>query len=205
MARPANRHEPMIHTLLEVYLDLALRDSIHSLNLRHLAEKADVAYSTVHYYFGPPNNIVDEALDYVAENAQSFMRAAMESALWDSNKSLVSTYVSANFSWLKQHQSHAAFWLYCIHLGAGRSQYHERVNQRFFDGQKRILEILKLEKQRKAGLDMSSRDLTSISRSLHALLLGSMTQASLDSAKKIESYRAEVEKHFERYLSSFMR
>ena len=200
MARPPSSDESMAEVLLEAYLEMSLTEGIHTLNLRHLAKHADVAYSTVYYYFGPPKNIVVEAANYVGQNAQKFVRHKMEAALWDANQSAVNAYIDANFDWLKNHYSHAVFWLYCIHLGGGRSVYHDKIQQRFMDGQKHIVEVIKLERQRRGCPALKKQDIEVISKSLHALLLGSIIQAAIDPSDVVKTYKCNVLNGFEVHL-----
>lgn len=128
------------YTLLEASLKCFAKKGFDEVTLEMIAREAGVTRPLITHYFENAEELKMVAIKYVRLLFQKFVLEAMEKANEPDRK--LSAYVSACFTWVENHRTHAAVWLAFMQRCTRQSKLRKLNTEAVRTGEKRIAALL---------------------------------------------------------------
>lgn len=103
--------------VLEAFLQVTQEQGIEAVTLQKVADKAGMAYSSVHYYFGKPErNLIDSAFNYVVNNSVNYIQNELGPHTLDPKINSLKILIEKKFEWNEKFPIYASIWTYFLYL-----------------------------------------------------------------------------------------
>jgi hypothetical protein len=177
--------------IIFAYLDLCHKHGVTEITFQKVADKAKVAFNTVHYHFGGhTEGLARHALSYLTLHGQSFVRSALDRALQDEKRDPIESYVYANFEWARKFPSHTSYWVYQYYLSSTLTYYRQEHAEALAVAHLRVKSLI--IHGIGIGLYKPCSNLDELSRQVHAQVLGGFITALADSSLSLDEYEKRV-------------
>ncbi|OFZ21488.1 MAG: hypothetical protein A2X94_08245 [Bdellovibrionales bacterium GWB1_55_8] len=166
--------------ILEAFLRCCSRTGVESVTLAEISKEAELAFGTVHYYFGGKKrrDLPLSAAVHVARKAQEFTSRLVDQASHQEHYDPIASYIRSTFAWARSHEVHASYWIHHLYLTSIRSKLRE-INGTVISKSRKKVEGLLFESTGRGRATTSKNPALQASQ-IHSLLMGCLTLGLTD-------------------------
>jgi len=174
--------------IIDAYIALAYEIGAANITLQKIADKAEVAFSTVRYYFTQSDfDIHDEGFKRVMEKTLEGIQSASVKLKKNAPQNPIHAYVDSMFHWITEDPENSTYLIYTYYLASSKVEAKVVLAQ-VNEGARRKVQSALLES---IGLEIYKpvKDSAACASSIHACVVGhgfmAMTMKSKDAFKSM--------------------
>lgn len=171
--------------LVQSYIKLCYQKSNNAVTLQMIADEADVAFSTVRYYFARERLLLEkEAVDYTFKFAHDFFLKISQNLKENEKHNPLMDYVDASFDFISKHPEIFSYTMYFYYLLSTNADFIKGNEEYLNIAIKRIESFIYESIGR--GFYPKIDNVTKKSKRIHAVLFGNLLLEFIQHDKKSE-------------------
>jgi len=172
--------------ILEAAVEIMATTGIDELTFERIGKQVKMARSHVVYYFSDRKLLVESALQFVALTAQEFIVQRLKDH--DDWRTLLTTYVEANFQWIYENRAHGSVFLLMYYEATLKKSIRKLSTEARIGGVKRITGILQL-----SPIAWKESDLVATSKAIQGMITGNLIDVvTTDFSKEFQERKKQT-------------
>lgn len=145
-------------------------EGVENVTLQKVADASKTPYSTVHYHFGKPGELLEAGFKSISDSSANFVGSGLTLHLSNTKVSSLAAYIDSKFLWQKKHPLYASLWVFFLYMST-RSRLNRKSNTAvYFSGITKIKELIIQDVGK--GFLLLSPDLENIAARIELVLIG---------------------------------
>ena len=187
--------------IIQSYLDLCFEHGVENITLQKVADKSEVAFGTIRYYFAPTKtiNLKNAAVLYVLSIASERVSKYVEGQKNKKNFNPVTSYLDAHFDWDLHHPQETSYLSYFLYLNSIGSKSIIGFDEFSKSGKNRLKSIV-FEAVGMKHYELNQGNIGELIESLYSVLIGFLMTYGLSDKPNKKKIRKQCHSIFDLLL-----